>query len=131
MNVKPCRIPGIPASPRNSAHSDQPKAASVPTDTSVSMVAAPCRRLVNAARWKGRPPQTTTGAARVSESHCQESNCRAGTIASSTTGRESSAETTRRCRSVSGSVMSAVVGGGAPPGARSGSGGGGTISSAV
>ena len=66
-----CVIPGIPASPRKSAQSDQPNAARVPSDTSVSMVAAPCRRLVQAARWNGSPPQTTTGAARVNDSHCQ------------------------------------------------------------
>ena len=35
------------------------------------MVAAPWRRLVHAARWNGHAPHTTTGAARVSESHCQ------------------------------------------------------------
>ena len=48
----------IPASrvPKNSAQTDQPKAASVPSETRVSMVAAPCRRLVQAARWNGRPP---------------------------------------------------------------------------
>ncbi len=35
------------------------------------MVVAPWRRLVHAARWNGHAPHTTTGAARVSESHCQ------------------------------------------------------------
>ncbi len=48
-------MPGVPALPRNSAHSDQPKAAAVPTEIRVSIVAAPCRALVNAARWKGQP----------------------------------------------------------------------------
>ena len=57
------------------------------------MVAAPCRRLAHAARWNGQPPQTTTGAARVSESHCQYSNWSAGTIAIATTGTVSTAET--------------------------------------
>ena len=66
-----CVMPGSPAVPRNSAYSDQPKAARVPSETRVSMVAAPCRRLVQAARWNGAPPQTTTGAASVSDSHCQ------------------------------------------------------------
>ena len=42
-----------------------------PTETRVSMVVAPWRRLVHAARWNGHAPHTTTGAARVSESHCQ------------------------------------------------------------
>ena len=64
-------MPGSPAVPQNSAYTDQPNAASVPSETRVSMVAVPWRRLVHAARWNGQPPQTTTGAARVSESHCQ------------------------------------------------------------
>ena len=54
------------------------------------MVVAPWRRLVQAARWKGQAPQTTTGVARTSETHCQPVNCSAGTIASSTTGTVSS-----------------------------------------
>ncbi len=110
-------MPGMPASPRNSAHRDQPNAASVPRATSVSMVAAPCRAFVQAARWKGSPPQTTTGAARVSESHCQLSNWRAGTIASRTTGTARAAETARRRRraesSGSSSAAASSSGGGA------------------
>ena len=51
---KPCFIPGIPASPKNRAHSDHRKAAETPTDTRVSMVAARCRRLVQAALWNGQ-----------------------------------------------------------------------------
>lgn len=98
VNLNSSCMPGVPASPRNSAHSDQPNAASVPTETSVSMVAAPCRAFVRAARWKGSPPHTTTGAARVSASHCQSSNCRAGIIDSSTTGSASRAETVNRRR---------------------------------
>jgi hypothetical protein len=43
-------MPGVPAVPKNSAHSDQPSAAIVPSDTRVSMVAAPCFRLAQAAR---------------------------------------------------------------------------------
>ena len=35
------------------------------------MVDVPWRRLTQAARWKGQAPHTTTGAASVSESHCQ------------------------------------------------------------
>ena len=35
------------------------------------MVEEPWRRLVHAARWNGQAPQTTTGAASVSDSHCQ------------------------------------------------------------
>lgn len=47
------------------------KAASVPTETSVSMVAMPWRALTQAARWKGSAPHTTTGEARPSVNHCQ------------------------------------------------------------
>ena len=64
-------MPGSPAVPRKSAHSDHPKAASTPTETRVSMVVAPWRRLVHAARWNGQAPHTTTGAASASEAHCQ------------------------------------------------------------
>ncbi len=116
-------MPAMPASPKNSAHSDQPNAASVPTETRVSMVAAPCRALVNAALWNGSPPQTTTGAARVSASHCQLSNCRAGTIESSTTGRARRAETVNRSRREASSGSSSL--------GVSGSGSGGAGSSAV
>ena len=71
VNEKGWVMPGMPASPKNSAQIDQPKAARVPSEISVSMVAAPWRRLTAAARWKGQPPQTTTGAASVNDSHCQ------------------------------------------------------------
>ena len=40
----PCRIDSSPASPKNKAYSDHPNAASVPTEISVSIVAAPWRR---------------------------------------------------------------------------------------
>ncbi|SKY87494.1 Uncharacterised protein [Mycobacteroides abscessus subsp. abscessus] len=46
-------MPGIPAIPKNKAYKDHPKAARVPIDTNVSMVAVPCRRLRHAARWNG------------------------------------------------------------------------------
>ena len=92
------RMPVMPASAKNSAHSDHRYAATTPTEMRVSMVAAPWRRLVQAARWNGRAPQTTTGEARVRESHCQLSNCRAGIIDISSTGTVSTAQTTRRWR---------------------------------
>jgi hypothetical protein len=92
-------MPGSPAVPRKSAYSDQPKAARVPSETRVSIVAAPCRRFVQAARWNGAPPHTTTGAASVRDSHCQKSNCSAGTIAIATTGTLSAVETSSRRRS--------------------------------
>ena len=64
-------MPGSPASSRNNDTTDQPQAESVPTEMSVSMVAVACFRLSHAARWKGQPPQSTTGVASCSESHCQ------------------------------------------------------------
>src|SRR5687768_12924836 len=81
-----CTIPGVPAVPQNRAYTDQPNAASTPSETRVSIVAAPCRRLVHAAEWNGHAPHTTTGAARVNASHCQYSNWTAGTIDIATTG---------------------------------------------
>ena len=74
-------------------------AASVPIEISVSMVAVPCRRLVHAAWWNGHAPQTTTGAASVSDSHCQLVNCSAGIIAIAITGTVSTSEISSRWRS--------------------------------
>ena len=51
--LKLIRVPGIPAPPRNNAHSDHNHAALTPTEIKVSIVAAPWRALVKAARWKG------------------------------------------------------------------------------
>lgn len=95
------------------------------------MVAAPCRAFVYAARWNGSPPQTTTGAASVSTSHCQLSNWSAGTIDSRTTGAASSAETTRRSRSAASSGSRRRAGSSSAEASRSsgdggGSGGGGS-----
>ncbi len=98
VSSKECVIPGSPAVPRNSAYSDQASAARVPREMRVSMVEAPWRRLVHAALWNGQAPHTTTGAARVSDSHCQWVNCSAGTIATAMTGALRTAETTSRCR---------------------------------
>ena len=36
-------------------------------EMSVSIVAAPWRRLIHAARWNGHAPHTTTGVARASD----------------------------------------------------------------
>lgn len=74
-------------------------AADTPTEISVSMVAAPCRALVQAALWKGQAAYVTTGAARVSESHCQYWNCNAGTIAIAITGTAGTTAVVSRCRS--------------------------------
>ena len=65
------------------------------------MVVAPWRRLRQAALWKGKPAQSTTGVASTRESHCQPSNCSAGTIASASTGAERAAAMTTRRRSPS------------------------------
>ena len=62
------------------------------------MVAARCRALTSAARWNGHAPQTATGAASASDSHCQFRNCSAGAIASTTTGTARTSETSKRCR---------------------------------
>ena len=70
---------------------------------SVSIVAAPCRRFVHAARWNGHAPQTMTGAASVSDAHCQYVNWSAGIIAIAMTGIVSTAETMSRCRSAASS----------------------------
>ena len=113
-------MPGMPASPRNSAYSDHSQAASVPSEISVSIVAVPWRRFAQAARWNGQPPQTTTGVASWSASHCQLSNCSAGIIESSSTGsastrrdHEPAAQRRRRVR--------LVVRGAGAPAPRSGS----------
>jgi hypothetical protein len=64
-------MPVMPASPRKRAYIDQPKAVSVPTLISVSMVAVACLRLAQAALWSGHAPHSTTGVASCSTSHCQ------------------------------------------------------------
>ena len=71
ISSKGMRISGRPASRKNSAVTDQPHAASVPTETRVSMVAAPWRRFCQADLWNGHPAHSTTGVASWSESHCQ------------------------------------------------------------
>ena len=48
--LKLIRMPGIPASPTNSAHNDHRYAAETPTEMRVSMVAAPWRAFAHAAR---------------------------------------------------------------------------------
>jgi hypothetical protein len=92
-------IPGVPAVPNSSAYSDQAKAASTPTEISVSMVAAPWRRFFQAAAWNGQAAHTATGAARVSEIHCQDRNWSAGSIAMATTGTDRATLARSRSRS--------------------------------
>ena len=77
----------------------------MPIEISVSIVAAPWRRALSAARWNSAPPQNTTTLVSANEIHCQPSNCSDGTIASSSTGSDSDADTasrTRMRRSVAG-----------------------------
>lgn len=95
--------------PRKSAYSDQRNAALVPTEIRVSMVAAPWRRLVHAARWNGHAAHTTTGAVSTRLAHCQYVNWSAGTIAIAMTGTDSTTAPTSRCRSAVSSGSSASV----------------------
>ena len=74
------------SSPPSNTTVDHVQAASVPTDTSVSIVAAPCRAFSSAARWNCAPDQNTTGVASASETHSQPVNCSGGIIAISTSG---------------------------------------------
>ena len=62
-------------------------------------MAAPCRRLVHAARWNGSAPHTATGAVERQRRHCQYGNCSTGTIAMATTGTASPTQTSSRVRS--------------------------------
>ena len=101
-------------SPRSSATTDQPNAARVPSETSVSMVAVPWRRLVAAARCSGHAPQRTAGAASTSAPHSQPGNCRAGTMDRAITGTASAVTMTKRSRN-------ALTGSGAAGGVATGS----------
>ena len=109
--------PARPAAPKNSAYTDHRYAAVTPTDTSVSMVAAPCRALTTAARWNGHAPHTATGEASARQAHCQFRNCSAGIIASATTGMASADDTSNRCRNaaVSPAPSSSAAAAGSPP----------------
>ena len=108
-NSNGCVMPGVPAVPKNSAYNDHRNAAEVPIEMSVSIVAAPCFRLVHAALWKGHAAQRITGAASAREAHCQYVNCSAGIIAIAITGTVSTIAPISRLRSDrnSGSASSA------------------------
>jgi hypothetical protein len=109
----------MPASPMNSAYSDHSHAASVPTEISVSIVAAPCLRFAHAALWNGHAAHSTTGVTRFSDSHWKLSNWSAGTIAISSTGSDSTAATISRRRS--GAVSSSSADPSADAGSAAGS----------
>ena len=96
----------------NSAYSDHANAASTPSEISVSIVAVACLRFAHAARWNGSAPHTTTGAASVSDSHCQDSNCSGGIIDIASTGSISASETSSRWRSGAVSSVSSSAAGG-------------------
>src|SRR5258706_2691469 len=91
-------IPDVPASPKKRAQSDHPNAASTPTEISVSMEAAPWRRLAHAALWKGQAPHVATGAASTSDNHCQLVNCNPENMAIATTGTVNTSDPKRRRR---------------------------------
>ena len=108
LAVAACRIsrnsngwvkPISPAAPKPRAYADQPAAARVPIEISVSIVALPCSRLSRAARWNGQAHQPTTGIVSAKEIHCHQGNCSAGTIAMMITGRLRIAEMRKRFRS--------------------------------
>ena len=103
-------MPVRPASRKKSATTDQPHAESVPSEISVSIVAAAWRRFFHAATWNGQPAHSTTGVASWSASHCQCVNWSAETIPISRVGRESTAAKTSRRRSAAvGSSSTAAV----------------------
>ncbi len=111
LSSKGCFMPIIPAVPKNSAYVDQRKAADVPIDTRVSIVAVPWRRLVQVARWNGQAAQMMTGPVSANASHCQAGNCNAGTIDIAITGTASTMLPTRRWRrSTSSASRRSVVG---------------------
>ena len=75
---------------------DQPQAASVPIEISVSIVARPWRACMSVTRWKGRPPTRTTGVASAKANHSQPEKWSAGIIATSASGSVSAAEKASR-----------------------------------
>jgi hypothetical protein len=66
------------------AYTDQPHAAVMPSDTSVSIDITPCLALRTAARWNGHAAHPATGAASSARTHCQPGNRYAGNSDSST-----------------------------------------------
>ena len=71
----------------------------MPSETRVSIVLAPCRALSAAARWKGHPAQSTTGAAssRASQRTAAVSGTH-GSMVSAITSTDSGAATSSRRR---------------------------------
>ena len=99
--------------PPTSTTTDHVQAASVPTEISVSIVAAPWRAFRSVARWNPRPHQNTTGVASTSATHSQPSNWSGGTIATTTRGAVRSTATAslvRTARTASGPAAAACCG---------------------
>ena len=69
-SICPTLIRAWPRSRTNIAYTDQPHAAVMPSDTSVSIEAEACRALRSAAAWNGHADQMTTGAAVRTRIHC-------------------------------------------------------------
>jgi hypothetical protein len=76
--------PAWPWSSTNIAYSDQPHAAVMPSDTSVSIDTEPCRAPRSAAWWNGHAAQTTTGTASTTRTDCQPGNRNDGNSDNST-----------------------------------------------
>ena len=76
--------PAWPRSSTNIAYTDQPHAAVIPSDTSVSIETEPCRAFRSAAWWNGQAAQITTGAASTTSTHCQPGNRNDGNSDSNT-----------------------------------------------
>ena len=84
-----CRAltPACPRSRTNIAYTDQPHAAVMPSDTSVSIDADPCRAFFSAAWWNGHAAHPATGAASATRTHCQPGTGTRGTATAGPTGR--------------------------------------------
>ena len=120
----PSACPVMPASPKNSAYSDHSQAASVPSEISVSIVAAPWRRFAQAARWNGQAPQSTTGVASVAApatASCRTAapgSSRAAAPAATAAPRGSAGRAAARSRPARSARLAGVGARAAPPGSR-------------
>src|ERR1700727_3352525 len=70
--VSTCQVvcPRPPRSSANIAYTDQPQAATMPRETSVSIEDEPCLAFFSATRWNGHAHHSATGAAQPISSHC-------------------------------------------------------------
>ena len=73
----------------------------MPIETSVSIVAAPCRALTTAARWNGHAPHTHDRRGEQQRAHSQGPNLSCGTIHSSTGAARMTEISSRRRSSAS------------------------------